>query len=77
VFLALVGSKAQEIKKRKLMGGQWESWLRRTHFTVRPAALFKVGIGPWIAGIIIWAVATWAHPYWGVAGAGLFRWVGV
>ena len=77
VFLALAGSKAQELKKRKLMGGQWESWLRRTHFTVRPGALPKVGIGPWIAGALIWAVATWAHPFWGVAGAGLFRWFGV
>jgi hypothetical protein len=36
--------------------------------------LFQVGIGPWIAGIILWAAATWAHPYWNVAGAGLFRW---
>jgi len=74
VFLALVGSKAQEIKKRKLMGAQWDGWLRRTQFAVHPVALFQVGIGPWIAGIILWAAATWAHPYWNVAGAGLFRW---
>ncbi|WP_411291696.1 NnrU family protein [Sphingorhabdus sp.] len=77
VFLALVGSKAQEIKKRNIMGGQWDAWLRRTHFMVRPGALPKVGVGPWIAGTLIWAAATWAHPYWGVAGAGVFRWVGV
>jgi uncharacterized membrane protein len=76
VFLALVGSKAQEIKKTRLMGGQWVSWLRRTHFFVRPAALLRVGIGPWVAGTVIWVVATWAHPYWGVGGAGLFRWIG-
>jgi uncharacterized membrane protein len=74
VFLALVGSKAQEIKKRKLMGAEWDGWLRRTHFAIQPVALFQVGIGPWIAGIILWAAATWAHPYWNVAGAGLFRW---
>lgn len=77
VFLALVGSKAQEIKKRNIKGGQWDAWLRRTHFMVRPGALPKVGVGPWIAGTLIWAAATWAHPYWGVAGAGVFRWVGV
>lgn len=77
VFLALAGSKAQEIKKRRLMGGQWESWLRRTHFVVRPAALLNAGFGPWVAGALIWAIATWAHPYWGVAVAGLFRWIGV
>jgi uncharacterized membrane protein len=74
VFLALVGSKAQEIKKRKLMGAQWDGWLRRTHFAIQPVALFQVGIGPWLAGIFLWAAATWAHPYWNVAGAGLFRW---
>ena len=74
VFLALVGSKAQEIKKRKLMGAEWDAWLRRTHFAIHPVALFQVGIGPWFAGIILWAAATWAHPYWNVAGAGLFRW---
>lgn len=74
VFLALAGSKAQEIKKRKLMGAEWEGWLGRTHFAIHPVALFQVGIGPWVAGIILWAAATWAHPYWNVAGAGLFRW---
>ena len=74
VFLALVGSKAQEIKKRNMMGGQWAKWLRRTHFFVRPAALLRVGIGPWGAGILIWTIATWAHPFWGVGGAGIFRW---
>ena len=76
IFLALVGSKAQEIKKRSLMGGQWAQWLSRTHFVVRPAALLRAGIGPWVVGILIWAIATWAHPYWGVGGAGLFRWFG-
>ena len=74
VFLALVGSKAQEIKKRNMMGGQWAKWLRRTHFFFRPAALLRVGIGPWGAGILIWTIATWAHPFWGVGGAGIFRW---
>ncbi|MEY3877086.1 MAG: hypothetical protein RLZZ191_769 [Pseudomonadota bacterium] len=68
---------ALEIKKRKLMGAQWDGWLRRTHFAIQPVALFKVGIGPWLAGIILWAAATWAHPYWNVAGAGLFRWFSV
>lgn len=40
VFLALVGSNAQEIKKRKLMGVEWDAWLRRTHFAIQPVALF-------------------------------------
>jgi uncharacterized membrane protein len=76
VFLALAGSKAQEIKKRNLMGGQWAKWLRSTYFFVRPAALLRAGIVPWLLGILIWVIATWAHPFWGVGGAGLFRWLG-
>jgi uncharacterized membrane protein len=77
IFLALVGSKAQEIKKRNLMGGQWAKWLRSTHFFFRPVALLRAGIGPWGAGILIWTIATWAHPFWGVSGAGLFRYLGL
>ena len=77
VFLALVGSKGQEIKKKKLAGVEWDSWLRRTHFWPRLSALPSVGFGPWIAGIVLWLVATWGHPYLGVAGAGIFRWLGV
>lgn len=75
VFLALVGSKGQEIKKKKLAGVEWDSWLRRTHFWPRLTALPSVGFGPWIAGIVLWLVATWGHPYLGVAGAGIFRWL--
>lgn len=75
VFLALAGSKGQEIKKKKLAGVEWDSWLRRTYFWPRLSALPSVGLGPWIAGIVLWLVATWGHPYMGVAGAGLFRWL--
>lgn len=75
LFLALAGAKAQEIKKLKLTGVEWEAWLRRTHFWPRLTALPSVGLGPWIAGIVLWLVATWSHPYMGVAGAGVFRWL--
>lgn len=76
IFLALVGARAQEIKKARLTGVEWEAWLRRTSFALNLAALPKAGVGPWLAGIILWAVATWGHPYLGVADAGIFRWVG-
>ncbi|WP_397590399.1 NnrU family protein [Sphingorhabdus sp.] len=69
--------KAQEMKKRAMLGGQWAAWIRRTQFIAHPAALLSVGAGPWIAGLLLWAVATWAHTVWGVVGAGLFRWIGV
>ena len=75
VFLALVGSRAQEIKKAKLSGVEWEAWLRRTSFLPRLSALPKAGPGPWIAGIVLWVLATWVHPYIGIAGAGIFRWI--
>jgi len=75
IFLALVGAKAQEIKKRKLTGVEWESWLRRTRFGIRPKGLFKAGWGPWLAGIALWALATWAHPFWSVSGAGIFKYL--
>lgn len=77
VFLAVVGAKAQEIKKAKLTGVEWDAWLRRTNFWPKLSALPSAGAGPWLAGIILWAAATWAHPYLGVAGAGLFRWFGI
>jgi uncharacterized membrane protein len=75
VFLALVGAKAQEIKKAKLMGVEWDAWLRKTSYGLRLSALGRAGAGPWITGLLLWVVATWAHPYIGVAGAGLFRWL--
>lgn len=77
IFLALVGAKAQEIKKRKLNGVEWDSWVRRTRFAIRPRGLLRAGWGPWLGGLVLWAIATWAHPYWGVAGAGIFRYLTV
>ena len=76
IFLALVGAKAQEIKKAKLVGVEWDAWLRQTRYGLRLTSIGRVGFGPWIAGLLLWAAATWAHPYIGVAGAGMFRWFG-
>jgi uncharacterized membrane protein len=75
VFLAVVGSKAQERKKARLIGVGWDAWLRQTSFSPRISQLGKVGAAPWIAGITLWAIATWAHNFFGVYGAGLFRWI--
>jgi uncharacterized membrane protein len=75
VFLALAGAKAQEIKKAALVGVEWDAWLRKTSYGLRPSALLRVGVTPWLAGILLWLVATWAHPWLGVAGAGIYRWL--
>jgi uncharacterized membrane protein len=77
IFLAVIGAKAQEIKKAKLTGVEWDAWLRRTNFWPKLSALPRAGVGPWVAGIVLWTAATWSHPYLGVAGAGLFRWFGI
>jgi uncharacterized membrane protein len=74
VFLALVGAKAQEIKKARLMGVEWDAWLRKTNYGLRLTMLHRVGFAPWIIGAAFWALATWGHPYLGVSGAGVFRW---
>jgi uncharacterized membrane protein len=74
VFLALIGAKAQEIKKAKLVGVEWDAWLRKTSFGLNLSALLKVGFTPWLAGIALWLAASWAHPWLGVAGAGIYRW---
>lgn len=75
IFLALVGSKAQERKKARLIGVGWSTWLRQTSFFPRFASLGKIGPIPWIAGTALWAVATWAHNFFGAFGAGIFRWI--
>lgn len=77
IFLALIGSKAQERKKARMIGVGWGTWLRQTSFFPRVTALASIGPVPWVAGTVLWLAATWAHPYMGVAGAGLFRWLSV
>lgn len=76
VFLALAGAKAQEIKKAKLVGVEWDAWLRQTSFGLRLGRIGSVGAGPWIIGLAIWLGASWAHQYFGAGAAGIFRWLG-
>jgi uncharacterized membrane protein len=75
IFLALVGAKAQELKKAKLVGVEWDAWLRKTNYGLYLTALVRTGALPWIAGLLLWAGATWAHNFFGAYGAGLFRWI--
>lgn len=75
VFLALAGAKAQEIKKAKLVGVEWDSWLRQTSFGLRLGQLGNVGLLSFAAGLILWFAASWAHGYFGGFPAGIFRWL--
>ena len=76
IFMALVGAKAQEIKKAKLVGVEWDAWLRQTRFGLSVAPIGAIGFTPWLFGIALWIGASWAHQYFGGFAAGVFRWVG-
>lgn len=75
IFLALAGARGQEIKKRKLVGVEWDAWLRHTTFGLRLAQLPSAGAVAWTAGMALWLVASWAHLYFGGYPAGIFRWI--
>jgi uncharacterized membrane protein len=84
VFLALVGSAGQDVKKARLMGDAWRHWAARTSFM--PFARQIAGVTPWgdtiprphalLGGIVLWLAATWAHGALGFIAAGIWRWVG-
>ncbi|HWT41226.1 MAG TPA: NnrU family protein [Sphingopyxis sp.] len=84
IFLALVGSAGQDVKKARLMGDAWRGWAARTSFV--PFARQVGGGAPWadtiprphalFGGIMLWLAATWAHGALGYMVAGIWRWVG-
>ncbi len=76
VFLALAGSKAQEIKKRTTMGVDWDGWMRKTHYFPQLGRLHRIGAANWLGGLLLWLLTTWGHNFFGDWGAGIFRWVG-
>ena len=74
-FLALVGAVMQDRKKIVLMGTSWETWERRTSYWPNLVALPGAGAVPWLGGIALWLVASWAHlPLIGMP-AGIWRWI--
>ena len=75
-FLALAGSHMQDRKKAVLMGAAWQGWEARTSYWPKPGGLAKAGAVPWLGGVALWLVASWAHnPLIGMA-AGVWRWIG-
>lgn len=83
-ILALVGAAAQDAKKVVLMGDAWRDWASRTSYL--PFGGQLSGRIPWSAaspgmhalggGLVIWALATWAHPLLGAGmPAGIWRWM--
>lgn len=74
--LALVGSHLQDRKKQALMGHAWADWEAKTSYWPRPGGLAKAGAMPWLGGMALWLVASWAHGPLVAITAGLWRWIG-
>lgn len=74
-FLALAGSHMQDRKKAVLMGEAWQGWEAKTSFVPRLGGLAKVGMLPWIGGLVLWLAASWAHLWGNGMAAGIFRWL--
>jgi uncharacterized membrane protein len=82
-FLALAGSAGQDRKKAVLMGEGWRGWTARTSFW--PFGMMLSGSARWgaawpgtrtvLIGLILWLVATYGHAWFGIYGAGIWRWL--
>lgn len=75
-FLALVGAHMQDRKKEVLMGDAWQTWESRTSFWPRWGKLLSAGWMPWVIGIGLWLLFSYAHIHAGGIPAGVWRWVG-
>lgn len=63
--LALVGAAGQDRKKRGQMGAAWDAHEAQTSFVPFARGRFNPGALATIGGLVVFAVATWAHPYLG------------
>jgi uncharacterized membrane protein len=75
-FLALVGAKLQDGKKRKAMGEAWAAWEKRTSYWPQVAGFARIGWGLWLAAVVLWLGATWLHVWLASIPAGVWRWLG-
>ena len=75
-LLALVGSHLQDRKKAKLMGSTWNGWAAQTSYWPRFTALGRAGMVPWLGGVVLWLVASWAHGWLIAMPAGVWQWMG-
>jgi len=76
-FLALVGAKMQDRKKRALMGEVWGEWESHTSYWPRVSGFAKAGAVPWILGLALFAGLSYLHWPIGDIPAGIWRWIGV
>lgn len=75
-FLALAGALLQDGKKKDQLGEAWARWEEHTSYWPRLGRLPRAGAMAWIAGLVLWLAACWAHlPLAGIP-AGPWRWIG-
>ena len=74
-FLALVGAKLQDAKKRRLMGEAWGVWESTTSFWPRLSGFAKAGAVPWGLGLALFAGLSYLHMPLGGIPAGIWRYI--
>ncbi len=75
IILALVGAALQDVKKKRLLGADWKRWISRTCFLPFARGFAVPGAAALIGGTLLWLAAMYGHQWFGIAGAGIFRWV--
>lgn len=71
LLLALVGSAAQDSKKRALLGNRWRDWEAQTSFLPFARGLAFPGWPALLGGTALFLLATWLHP----VRIGLWAWL--
>ncbi|GAA4018784.1 NnrU family protein [Sphingomonas swuensis] len=71
LVMALVGSAAQDVKKRRHLGPAWSEWVARTSFVPFGRGIHPPGTFASVGGTLLWLAATWAHPL----PVGLWQWL--
>ena len=69
VVLALGGAAGQDVKKRRLHGAKWDSWVAQTSFVPFGRGWAAPGLVAIAGGTLFYLLATWLHPI----GVGLWR----
>jgi uncharacterized membrane protein len=75
-FLALAGAALQDGKKKDQLGSAWTKWEEHTSYWPRFGRLLRAGAVAWIAGLVLWLIACWAHLWAAGIPAGIWRWIG-
>ena len=74
LILALGGSVGQDAKKERLLGEVWREWKSRTSFFPFGRGFALPDVFAFVAGTLLWLVATYAHGGLGYRPAGIWHW---